>query len=259
MFVDYATNITVTRVIAAIRLVDSPVGVTTCRQNREYWALLLKIKGKTVYTVDGMEMLSDASHPVILPKGCTYSWKCTEPGECLIIDFDAVESGFSPTNFKIKGTHPIESGFSKIERALNRAEQRCAVEPFFCLYEMLNYVLKSERSGYLPTKKSDALRPAIEYITASYFDVSITNDFLARLCGMSTVYFRKTFTSVYGISPVRYLHNFRTERAKAILQSDFESVEQVALSVGYGSIYHFSKMFKLYTGKSPSEYVRSGR
>ena len=65
VFVDYATNITVTRVIAAIRLVDSPVGVTTCRQNRECWALLLKIKGKTVYTVDGMEMLSDASHPVI--------------------------------------------------------------------------------------------------------------------------------------------------------------------------------------------------
>ncbi|MBQ2704787.1 MAG: helix-turn-helix transcriptional regulator, partial [Clostridia bacterium] len=44
-----------------------------------------------------------------------------------------------------------------------------------------------------------------------------------------------------------------------ILHSDYESVEQVAFSVGYNSIYHFSKMFKLYTGKSPSEYAKASR
>ena len=41
---------------------------------------------------------------------------------------------------------------------------------------------------------------------------------------------------------------------QAILKSDYDTIEQVALSVGYNSIYHFSKMFKLYTGKSPLEY-----
>ena len=76
---------------------------------------------------------------------------------------------------------------------------------------------------------------------------------------MSTVYFRRTFTSVYGISPIKYLHNFRIEKAKAILKSDYDTIEQVALSVGYNSIYHFSKMFKLYTGKSPLEYAKASR
>lgn len=76
---------------------------------------------------------------------------------------------------------------------------------------------------------------------------------------MSTVYFRKCFESAYGVSPIRYLHNFRISKAKAILRSDFDSVEQVATSVGYNSIYHFSKMFRQYTGQSPSEYAKSAR
>ena len=74
---------------------------------------------------------------------------------------------------------------------------------------------------------------------------------------MSTVYFRKTFMSVYGTSPIKYLNNLRINKAKAILMSDYDSIEQVALSVGYNSIYHFSKKFKLYTGRSPTEYVKN--
>lgn len=96
----------------------------------------------------------------------------------------------------------------------------------------------------------------MRHITEHYFDSGITNVSLSRLCGISTVYFRKMFESVYGISPIKYLHNFRIKKAKAILLSDYESVEQVALSVGYNSIYHFSKMFKEYTGKSPTEYAK---
>lgn len=74
---------------------------------------------------------------------------------------------------------------------------------------------------------------------------------------MSTVYFRKTFASMYGVSPMKYLHNFRIKKAEAILLSDYESIEQVAFSIGYNSIYHFSKMFKNYTGQSPTEYAKT--
>lgn len=124
---------------------------------------------------------------------------------------------------------------------------------------MLISLLKAEKAEYLPSKKANALNPATEYIMGNYFDSEITNESLSRLCNMSTVYFRKRFSSVYGISPIKYLHNYRTEKAMAILQSDFESIGQVAQSVGYNSIYHFSKMFKLYTGKSPSEYAKQNK
>ena len=118
---------------------------------------------------------------------------------------------------------------------------------------------KSTSKEPIHPKKHQILYPAIKYISENYFDGNITNASLAEICGISTVYFRKTFESVYGISPIKYLHNFRIEKAKAILHSDYESIEQVARSVGYNSIYHFSKMFKQYTGKSPSEYAKASR
>ena len=46
---------------------------------------------------------------------------------------------------------------------------------------------------------------------------TITNDELAAVAGMSTVYFRKLFTSIMGVSPITYVHQFRTEKAKEML------------------------------------------
>jgi len=55
------------------------------------------------------------------------------------------------------------------------------------------------------------------------------------------------------------LNNIRINKAKSILLSDYESISQVAESVGYNSIYNFSKMFKQYTGKGPTEYKKTSR
>ena len=121
------------------------------------------------------------------------------------------------------------------------------------------FLLKSAKQERQHPKKYSALKPAIKYMTENYSDSNITNELLSELCGMSTVYFRKIFVSVYGTSPIKYLHNFRIEKAKGILKSDYDTIEQVALSVGYNSIYHFSRMFKQYTGINPSEYAKASR
>jgi AraC-like DNA-binding protein len=42
-----------------------------------------------------------------------------------------------------------------------------------------------------------------------------------------------------------------------MLKNDYNSVSQIAENVGYNSIYHFSKMFKAYTGISPKEYAKT--
>ena len=88
MFIHSVSNLVIKNVISANRLLDSPIGITIHRRNREHWAIILKVTGKTIYTVGNKNILSDSLHPVILPKGCTYSWKCIEPGECITIDFD---------------------------------------------------------------------------------------------------------------------------------------------------------------------------
>ena len=90
----------------------------------------------------------------------------------------------------------------------------------------------------------------------NYSDVSISNDSLAALCGVSTVYFRKLFTAAYGIPPMRYLKNVRINKAKELLIGDADSISAISENTGFGSVYAFSKAFKAETGVSPSGYVK---
>ena len=259
MFVDFGAGVTPTRVVASYRLVSSPVGVITKQKKRKFWGIALKAGGKTFYKQDGKEILSDACHVVLLPKGAAYQWTCVEPGDCIVIDFDAPEEGDTIRMAEVGDNGPVITAFTRLERLMNTDNAINHLEAMHLLYGLLLYLAKSQNKRYFPKEKQKSLTPAVNYMIENYSDSQITNDMLADLCGMSTVYFRKSFEAVYNNAPIRYLHNIRTQKAKAILSGDFDSVGQVAESVGYGSVYHFSKMFKIYTGVSPLAYARQSK
>jgi len=249
-------NISVTNIFSLNRLLNSPVGITTHRKNRENWAIVLKAEGRTVYNIGSQKILSDSTHPVILPKGCSYSWKCLEPGECLIIEFEAASSCEKIFSFEITESKEIKNLFEKIERRLSRKNNSYLLECKSLIYSIFTSLVKSQDKKYTPKTKQQILNPALFYIANNYYDTKISNDYLAGLCGISTVYFRKLFQSLFNISPMKYLQNLRIEKAKNILLSDYESITQVAESVGFSSIYHFSKTFRQQTDLSPMQFVK---
>ena len=71
MFINSVPKITITKIISANRILTSPLKVTVKRDNRNQWGLVLKTSGKTYYTINNKEILSDCFHPVILTKGET--------------------------------------------------------------------------------------------------------------------------------------------------------------------------------------------
>ncbi len=249
-------DITVSRVIAVVRLLHSPVGVRTERRCRERWGVALKMGGKTVYTAQGKELLSDRTHPVLLPKGSRYTWVCHEPGPCIIIEFDAPEQAEELIGFSVAEPDAVINAVEWIERSLAAKGNAYQLECKQLLYRVLMLLSNSEKRGYAPSEKQRLLQPAVDYLNERYFDPALSNDALAALCGKSTVYFRKTFTAVYGVPPMQYLSDLRIRKAKQLLSSDYSSIAQIAQSVGYGSIYHFSKMFKNTVGISPTEYAK---
>lgn len=248
---------TVTGIVSAHRLLRSPVGVISTRKDREHWAIVLKIQGKTIYRVGEQEVCSDKDHLIILPKGLSYCWKCVEPGECIIVDFDTDSSDDRLYTLPGGDNTPFIRGFARIQKFLTLKNPGWREGAMGELYNILAQLRRDGSRQYAPASRQQLLTPAVEYMTEYYSDPGVTNDLLAARCGISTVYFRKTFESAYGISPIRYLQHLRMEKAKSMLSSDFESISQVAESVGYNSIFHFSKMFRQYTGMSPSDYAKS--
>ena len=259
MLVNSDFEITILKVVAANRLYNTPTVGTVQRRNRKRWAVALKRSGKTYYNIDGKEQVSDSLHPVILPAGSSYSWRCVEEGECLLIEFDALQVHHDILSFTVTDSSFLVNDFLKIQKNLPVSTAEAKLENIHRLYGLLLQLLKTAPKEYIPREKQQLLRPALDYIAENYYLPEITNDCLAQLCGISTVYFRKCFEAVCGVSPIRYLHNFRIRKAKDLLFSDYGSISQVAESVGYNSLYHFSKMFKVYTGLSPTQYIKQSK
>jgi AraC family transcriptional activator of pobA len=78
---------------------------------------------------------------------------------------------------------------------------------------------------------------------------------IAQELGISTSYCNRVFKQIYNISPQQYLSFKRLNDAKTLLLQSNLKVEQIAESLGYHDIAHFSKQFKRWTGMSPRQYA----
>ena len=223
------------------------------RKNRSHWAIIIKYEGETVYTVGGKEILSDIHHIIILPKGCSYDWRCTEAGHFSTVEFDSEATCQDIFSFSVKNGEKILKMFKELEYKRNLKQPMAEMESIRDTYAIILALAKSAPERYLPTDKQHKIAPAVEYILQNY-NKRITNDELAALTGLSTVYFRKLFVEIMGTSPVTYAHEVRIKKAKEMLGSDYGTLTDLAQSLGYSSLYAFSRDFKKHTGITPSKY-----
>ena len=204
-------------------------------------------------TVKQKQFLSNLNHIVLLPKGCSYDWQCTISGQFSIIEFECKQSFSEPLSFPVKNGEKILKMFKDLEYKRNLKKPLVEIESIRDTYSILLALVQTDSEPYFPGEKQQKIAPAIEYLSQNY-NKSITNDALAALTGVSTVYFRKLFTGTMGVSPITYVHQFRIEKAKEMLKSDYGTLSDIAQSLGYPSLYDFSRDFKKHTGVSPSKY-----
>lgn len=74
-------------------------------------------------------------------------------------------------------------------------------------------------------------------------------------------YLSSLFSEVEGITIEKYFIKQKIEKAKELLVYDELTVSQIANSLGYSSVAHFSNQFKQVTGLTPSHYknIRENR
>ena len=231
----------------------SPQHKISSRSHRERWAIVLKYEGETEYLSNGKHFVSDLHHPILLPKDVSYQWECTKPGHYTIIEFECNQSYYEPISFHIKHGEKLLKHFKELEYLRNLRPPIFEMESIHIVYSILLALIQAKLEKYTPSSKQQRLQPVIAYISQNYSG-KLTNDLLASVAGMSTVYFRKQFTEVMGISPIAYVKQLRIEKAKEMLQSDYGTLANVAQSLGYATVYDFSRDFKKHTGIPPSRY-----
>lgn len=256
MNAELLSNLVVTRV-NSVSTLYSKKNAAAERKNRPLYAVVIKYEGETLYKSNGKQFLSDIEHIVLLPKGCSYNWKCVKAGHFSVIEFEGEPFFNEPLLFPVKNGKEFLKMFKDLEYKNNSENPTSALESIRDTYSILLLLMQSSCEQYVPTEHQKKLAPIMEYIFRHYNGgENITNDTLASVMGFSTVYFRKLFKLVMGVSPIAYVHRLRIEKAKEMLLSDYGSLSDIAQSLGYNNLYDFSRDFKKHTGISPSRYNR---
>lgn len=95
--------------------------------------------------------------------------------------------------------------------------------------------------------------PAVKFINNNLAH-TLLNSELAQLCQMSEGYFLHRFKDAMGQTPGEYIREKRVKLAAQRLLFTTESIEQIAVSTGFGSRFYLTRIFTRSLGLSPAAY-----
>ena len=93
-------------------------------------------------------------------------------------------------------------------------------------------------------------RDAMDLAYAEPLDVRT----VAAVAHVSPAHFIRSFRSVFGETPHRYLQRRRVERSMFLLRETDRTVTDICFDVGFTSLGTFSRTFREIVGETPSAY-----
>lgn len=86
-----------------------------------------------------------------------------------------------------------------------------------------------------------------------HLDRPLTMDELARVAGCDRSHASRLFKRHLGLPPSRWVIDRKMRRAVELLRGDAD-IAQIAAQVGYGDPFHFSRVFKRWSGHAPRDH-----
>ncbi len=243
------------------------------------------IGGSGKIIVEGEEYAAESGTIVLFRGGTEYSWN---PAPTSYIKYLAVNFDYTDDYSHISGSyHPVHAEMfaesallatpaitdaKELDQPIVIPRSRIGESPFRALlmeYSMggelsehiLSSMLKSllltivreqrESGGELATATLAA--DVLKYLQENYSH-QINYETLGAHFHMSPIYLNRVFRQHLRTSLHEYLLNYRISAASAMLRSSNATVKEIALSVGFTDVAHFSKSFKRITGHSPKSY-----
>jgi AraC-like DNA-binding protein len=227
----------------------------------EHSLLIIKRKGRSIYTVNQAQLVADPDHILYLPVGTDYDLYVDREGPCCVIEFDTSDqkNDGAPCAFYIGNDEEIAASLKTILYYWNLRgpayHSKCLSE----IYNLLTQISNIQSYAYSLAGKYQLIHRSINYIERNYANPDLYTPMLAKMSGIGETYYRNIFLSVFGVPPTRYIQQYRIEKAKERLVSTSNSVDEIAVAVGFSNASYFCKVFKSLTGMTPSEFAERGK
>lgn len=144
-----------------------------------------------------------------------------------------------------KSTEILDAFFDELDSAENVCDRMRAA------YGMVSHLMKISEEKELCV--SGEIYKLTEYIKNNYMK-NITVKELADMAKMSESNLYAAFKKATGISPVRYINDYRLYVASELLSHTEYTVAEIAYKVGIGDSFYFSKQFGKKYGVPPSKF-----
>lgn len=147
---------------------------------------------------------------------------------------------------KLEISYEFVAVYKNVEQLVEEKNKRSIYDAFGISDEVLTDVSETE-------DMEEAIYKAKDYINRKYMDeIGLTD--VAEKVGLSTAYFSRLFKQKTGENFIDYLIKVRMESAKKLLEGSSAQAKEIGERVGYKKGKYFGKLFKNYTGYTPTEY-----
>lgn len=249
--------------------------------------LFYVMSGKGGIEIGGVKYPLSAGSLVLFQSGTEYRWDVGDMKLCIInFDYTFVAESITKSASPIASKDFNNSGFAPIYEFLdiNCLNNHIVLNGAFSIGEKIkeltiensikdafskeytssllkNIILNIARIATETTNtktKSDAAlaKGVIEYIQ-NHLTENINNEDIANYMNFNISYLNRVFKKYTKMTIHAFLLERRLELAMEKLKTETISVSEIALSSGFTDIPHFTKIFKKYVGKTPSEYRSS--
>lgn len=166
-----------------------------------------------------------------------------------------IVSAYSDFDYAKQAIH--YGAFDYILKPINRGEIAAALERIRGELAAKGHPQEAllDTTPELPLQGKQVIEEIQRQVQTQYMhDLSIVD--MADKMGFNASYLSRLFKQETGKGFVQYLTEYRLDISTRMMQVGGFSMVEIARQVGYSDYKHFRKVFKQYTGMSPSEYQK---
>lgn len=238
-----------------------------------YWIVSHVRRGQVTTTSQGLTFTAASGDVMIHPPHVPFSERAENPGvhEWFMID---VQTRDHVELFRLYPIFPVVTltdpevfveGFSAMLRAWHDTRHQFRNERLTAFAQLLIAQLLTDWHIHGAVVRPDALSTQLDQFTAvirfmhEHLEDPIRLTDLAQVVHLHPNYFHRVFKRTYGMSPAEMLRRVRLERARALLESTTEPIEQVAQACGIPDAAYFTRWFRRAVGSTPRIYRRQSQ
>lgn len=199
--------------------------------------------------MDGIEMIRRASETVKFKSIILTSYA----------DFDyakrAIEAKVSEYLLKPVDEEELKALIGRLEKEIASSRQMEHMLEQAEQAEILSGALNLEYYMKLDLSENQYISRTIEEIRLHYAE-KLSVETISDKLGVSSSYLSRKFKEVTGQTFLDFLNKYRVQQAVSLLETRTYRVSEISEATGFSDYKHFCAVFKKYTTKSPTKFIK---